>query len=199
MAWLEEHPTSGHFKICFRWDGRKQKKTIKTQSRKEAEGVLLRFQENIALIERGRLEVPLNADIGTFLLSDGKLTQKAKSAPARAVLTLAELSDRYVQTHSHGAMEQNSLDTVKMHLRHFVASFRGDYPVQTLALTQLQEHVDRRAKKKGVHQRPLSPVTLRKEVASLRACWNRGVAGQLLTGPFPRCVQAAIPRQTPRT
>ena len=25
MAWLEEHPTSGHFKICFRWDGRKQK------------------------------------------------------------------------------------------------------------------------------------------------------------------------------
>ena len=37
MAWLEEHPTSGHFKICFRWGGRKLKKTVKTTVRKEAE------------------------------------------------------------------------------------------------------------------------------------------------------------------
>jgi len=33
MAWLEEHPTSGRFKICFRWSGRKRKKTVKTTDR----------------------------------------------------------------------------------------------------------------------------------------------------------------------
>jgi len=43
MAWLEEHPTSGHFKICFRLGNRKLKKTIKTTNQKEAEGALARL------------------------------------------------------------------------------------------------------------------------------------------------------------
>ena len=53
MAWLETHPTSGHFKICFRWGGRKLKTTLKTQNRKEADATLLRFEENIGLLEHG--------------------------------------------------------------------------------------------------------------------------------------------------
>ena len=73
MAWLEEHPTSGHFKLCFRWGGRKLKKTVKTANRCEAETALARFEETLQLVERGRLDLPLGADIGTFLLSDGKL------------------------------------------------------------------------------------------------------------------------------
>src|SRR5262249_1621529 len=40
-------------------------------------------------------------------------------------------------------------------------------------------HVDRR-RKKGI-----SPVTLKKEIASLRACWNWSVHGGLLKGTFP--------------
>ena len=51
MAWLEEHPTSGHFKICFRWGGRKLKKTVKTTSRKDADAALARFEENLRLLE----------------------------------------------------------------------------------------------------------------------------------------------------
>jgi hypothetical protein len=72
MAWLEEHPTSGHFKICFRWGGRKLKKTVKSASRKDADAALARFEENMRLLERGRIELPPGADIGTFLMSDGK-------------------------------------------------------------------------------------------------------------------------------
>lgn len=185
MAWLEEHPTSGHFKICFRWGGRKLKTTLKTTSRKDAEATLLRFEENISLLERGRLELPADADLATFLLSDGKLTRNPKDIPAPQAITLVELRDRYVQTHSNGAMEQNSLDTVKMHLRHFIASLGESFPVQTLTLTHLQDHVDRRAKKKGIRKRPISPNTLRKEMASFRACWNWGVQAGLVKGPFP--------------
>ena len=76
MAWLEQHPTSGRFKICFRWGDQKLKKTVKTTSRKDAEALLLRFEENLALLERGRLELPQGADVATFLLSDGKLTSR---------------------------------------------------------------------------------------------------------------------------
>lgn len=170
MAWLEEHPTSGHFKICFRRAGKKVKKTIKTTDRQEAEGVLLRFRENIALLERGRLELPPDADLVTFLLSDGKLTRPLQSLRAVEVLTLGELRDRYVGAHSNGAMEENSLDTVRLHIRHFVVSLGEKFSVQTLAHANLQAHLDRRSKKKGLHKRPLSPTTLHKEMASFRAC-----------------------------
>jgi hypothetical protein len=58
MAWLEQHPTSGHFKICFRWGGKKFKKAVKTTSLNGAEIALARFKENLNLLERGRMELP---------------------------------------------------------------------------------------------------------------------------------------------
>jgi integrase len=184
MAWLEQHPTSGRFKICFRWGGRKLKKTIKTTSLKDAEAALVRFEENMALLERGRLELPPGADIGTFLLSDGKLVHKPKAEPPPKPLTLGELRDRYVETHSQGAMEADSLKTVAMHLRQFVATLGASYTLQELTLDDLQRHVNRRAHKK-YRGRPLSPVTLKKEMASVRAMWNWGVQSGRLKGPFP--------------
>ncbi|HEV3085131.1 MAG TPA: hypothetical protein VGY66_35550, partial [Gemmataceae bacterium] len=99
MSWLEEHPTSGHFKICFRWGNQKRKKTVKTGDRKEAEAVLGRFEENLRLLERGRIELPASADIGTFLLSDGKLTGKPSPAAPQRPLTFGELREAYVAVH----------------------------------------------------------------------------------------------------
>src|SRR5262249_34165561 len=54
-----------------------------------------------------------------------------------------------------------------------------------LTLGKLQEHVDRRAKQKGIRKRSLSPTTMRKEMASLRAVWNWAVQMDLVTGLFP--------------
>ena len=73
MAWLERHPTSGHFHLCFRWNGKRKRRSLSTDDTKAAEAIRLRFEENVALLERGRLELPPAADIMTFLLSDGKL------------------------------------------------------------------------------------------------------------------------------
>src|SRR5262249_13308873 len=95
MAWLEVHPTSGHFKVCLRWGRRKIKKTIKTADRGAAETALARFNENLNLLERGRLELPTGADIGTFLLSDGKLTGQPAASPRPQPLALGELRDTY--------------------------------------------------------------------------------------------------------
>jgi integrase len=182
MAWLEEHPTSGHFKICFRWGGRKHKKTVKITGRSKAEAALARFEENLGLLERGRLELPEGADIGTFLLSDGKLA--AKPSPPPRPLTLKELRDNFVAVHANGAIEANSLDTMRMHLRHVISTLGETFPIGTLEASHLQDHIDRRARMR-YRGRLLSPVTLRKEVASLRACWNWGVQGGRIKTVFP--------------
>jgi site-specific recombinase XerD len=184
MAWLEEHPTSGHFKICFRWGGRKLKKTVKTANRGAAESALARFEENLHLVERGRLELPAGADFGTFLLSDGKLNGQLAAAPPVHVLSLGELRDMYIEVHSNGAMEENSLATVRMHLRHVIASLGNSFRVGSLTPSDLQRHIDRRARKR-YRGRPLSAVTLRKEMASFRACWNWAMQAGRLREAFP--------------
>jgi integrase len=184
MAWLEEHPTSGHFKICFRWGGRKFKKTVKSTSRDDAECALARFKENLHLLERGRLELPQGGDIGTFLLSDGKLNGQPAAVLQPHILTLGEMRDAYVEVHSNGAMEENSLATVCTHLRHVIATLGKSFRIESLAPDDLQRHIDRRARKR-YRGRPLSAVTLRKEMASLRACWNWGAQTGRLRGMFP--------------
>jgi hypothetical protein len=53
-----------------------------------------------------------------------------------------------------------------------------------LTLADLQRHINRRREKQYCGQR-LSPVTLKKEMGSFGAAWNRAVHMGLVSGPFP--------------
>jgi integrase len=181
MASLELR--SERYRIVFRYGGQKFQHSLKTTDPKEANGCLARLEENLRLLERGRLQLPPDADLPTFLLSDGKVA--AKPQVVTTVLTLDALCQRYVEVHSNGAMERNSLDTVEMHLRHFRRTLGDDFVVSRLRQDDLQSHLTRRSKQKGIHKRKLSPVTIRKEVASFRAVWNWGVRAGMLSGTFP--------------
>jgi hypothetical protein len=75
MAWLQADP-SGNFHVSFRFGGRKFKRSLRTTIESEAEGRRLRLEENIRLVESGRLALPAEGDVPTFLLSDGKLDSK---------------------------------------------------------------------------------------------------------------------------
>lgn len=182
MAWLYQDPNSQNFKVCFRFRGRPHKKSIKTKDRAEAEAILGGVKRTLFRMEQNLLELPAGADVVPFVMSDGKLTE-TPSAPK--MVRLHELIDQYLSACSIGAMEDNSLATVKMHLRHFVRTFGKEFSIGGLRLADLQKHVGCRAKKKGIHNRPLSPATMRKEIATLRAAWNWGVHAGLLAGPFP--------------
>ena len=81
MAWLEQHPTAGTFQIVFRLGEAKFKRSLKTDDPREAAGRLARVEENIRLVESGRLVLPEHADPASFLLSDGKLNGKPQGRP----------------------------------------------------------------------------------------------------------------------
>jgi len=70
-------------------------------------------------------------------------------------------------------------------IKHFSKTFGPNFTIGSLKLADLQRHVDARAKKRGIRNRPLSPTTIRKEIATLRAAWNWGMQAGLVTGPFP--------------
>ncbi|MBX9622673.1 MAG: site-specific integrase [Gemmataceae bacterium] len=185
MAWLEQHPTSGHYHLCFRWNGARKRRSLATADGKAAEAIRLRFEENVALLERGRLDLPPAADIMTFLLSDGKLAASPKAAPAPPVRTLGEVAGRYLAALGNGSVEANSLETVRMHLNHVRRKLGDGFALKDLTAADLQDYLDTRVRRKGKKAVPLSPVTLRKEIASFRACFNWAVHTGLLAGPFP--------------
>jgi hypothetical protein len=132
--------------------------------------------ETLALIERGRLTVPEGIALEEFVAAGGKVPL-VSARPE--MVTARQLFDRYLAIHSNGTIEESSLGTSRSHLNQVVETLGERFRMQSLTLLDLQGHVDRR-RKKGV-----APATLKKEIATVRACWNWAVHGGVLKGVFP--------------
>ena len=98
MASLEQR--GNRYRIAFRLGGQKYPVAVKANDSKEAEACLARLEENLRLVERGRLTIPEGADVGRFLLSDGKLEQRVKTTK---VMTVGELVAKYKATLPSGS------------------------------------------------------------------------------------------------
>src|ERR1700682_3243084 len=90
MAWVENRGKTFH--INFFHGGRHFSRSLKTGSEKKADAAKARLEENLADVERGRLEFPVGADLAAFLLSDGKIARKVV---LERELTLGRLFERY--------------------------------------------------------------------------------------------------------
>ena len=75
MAWLYQDPLSQNYKVCFRFRGRPYKKSLKTADREDAEIILGGVKRTLLRLEQNLLDLPPEADILTFVLSDGRLAE----------------------------------------------------------------------------------------------------------------------------
>jgi len=160
----------------FRFQGKRYYFTIGQVSESKAQAKGVEVDETLDLIERGRLNVPEGVLLEDFVAAGGKvptLSVRPETIAAR------QLFDHYLSTHANGTIEESSLGTARSHLNQLTSTLGERFRMQSLTLLNLQEHIDRR-RKKGV-----SPVTLKKEIATLRACWNWAVQSKLLTGNCP--------------
>ena len=108
MAWLEQ-TQSGVYHIAFRYGGQKFKKSLRTRDAHAANVRLHRVDENIQLVESGRLLVPEDADLGTLLLSDGKLNGAKSRRPKRQIRTLGEFCEAFLSSIPVGALEESTV------------------------------------------------------------------------------------------
>lgn len=174
MAWLEQSPT-GAYHIAFRYAGQKFKKSLRTRDIDAANARLHRVEENIALVESGRLVVPVDVDLGIFLLSDGQLNTSKSPRATRRIRTLAEFCEAFLASIPSGSLEESTVNCIKIHIRHLYRIFGKTFPLVEIQLEDLQRYVDRRAKDKGIRGKPLSTVTIKKEVTTLRTVWIWGM------------------------
>jgi len=181
MASLQQR--SGWFHLHFRYAGKQFTHALKTKERREAEaqrGTVDRY-----LIRIRNQEVPPpppDADLPAFLLSGGKIA--VDTTPISQTMTLAELRDRYLQTNAN-ALESKTLVMAKIHFRHLTRHFGERIAVQKFTADLIQKYLADRGESKGKKGGRISPLTIQKEVATLRAAWNMAVRSGALTGIFP--------------
>jgi integrase len=188
MAWLQRDP-SHNYHVSFRFGGKKFKRSLHTKKRNEAESQAGRIEDNIRLVERGILAIPTCADIPTFLLSDGKLTEKVQIEDP---VTLNEMFDAYFAAIPAGNLEETTIYSMKIHKKHLIQHLGANIPVQRIDLDALQGYVANRqsqvAKRKstdGSSDRKISGATIKKEIVTFRCLWNWALRNGLVEGPFP--------------
>lgn len=181
MAWLQVDP-SGNFHLSFRFGGRKYKRSLRTKKERDALARQVRVEENIGLINSGRLSIPPDADIPTFLLSDGRL-EKPIAAPSE--VSLEKVFARFFDELTEGSLEPNTVAMMRIHTRHLKRVFGSRRLMKTLNAAAIQEYVSKRAKDKGKHSKKLSPTTIKKELTTLRSVWKWATKSGLLEVDFP--------------
>lgn len=182
MASLHKDKKSPNYSIRFRYDGRNINRSLGIGDRRKADGIRLRIDETLRLLENGRIEIPLGSDPIEFIFSDGKKT--TKSLVKTKSLGLTAFHATYQEKLPEGRKENSTLEGERIHLKHLKKHLGPHRTVQTISKSDLQNYVSYRLKEK-YHGKPIQPDTVRKELVTFRMLWNWGVQEGLLIGPSP--------------
>ena len=174
MAW-NERDASGYYFVCFRVGNKRFKRSLKTKSKSKADHLTARVEENLVDVERGRIVIPLEADLITFLLSDGR-TIAPLSIPRQ--VTLTELFTEYFNAIPEGNLEESTIACMQIHRRQLERHFSPTFSLRSLSREDLQEYIGKRAKE-------VSPVTVKKAIVTFRTIWNWARGAKIVTEPFP--------------
>ena len=173
MSSLQKDP-SGNFHICFRYGGRRFKRTLKTKSEKKATTSQAKVDERIWMVKNGHISIPEAGGVAEFLIY-GETASKKEPPSAKAKVkktSLSKLMDEYFVTAKNGSLESTTIDTLEIHRRHLERILGKSFDVSSLTSRHLQGYINRRAKAKGKYDRPLCGSTIKKELVTLRTVLN---------------------------
>jgi integrase len=180
MAAIEKRGES--FRIVFWFQGRRFRRSLETTSKTEAEGTLARLRDNLRRVALGLLVIPEDPDLATFLLSDGK----TNSRPAKqAIHSLHELFENYFSSLPAGSIEADTIAIMRIHQAHLERILGRSFSIHSLEAAHLQRYIVKRSGEQGQHGRTVSPVTVKKDLRTLRTVWNWSLGMGLVGKLFP--------------
>jgi integrase len=179
MAWHE--CINGNYVLCFRIGDKRFRRSLDTTSRAVADEDVQQVELNLRKLQRGYLTIPKGADVISFLLSNGQVTQPF-SVPDQ--ITLKALFDKYFAAMPKGSLEETTIATMKVHRKWLESYFGKSARVESIDLIALQGYIESRSKDSGQNEL-LSPVTIRKEIMTLRTVFNWAKHSNLVHGEFP--------------
>ncbi len=168
MATIEQHKSSKQFFIRFRFVGQSYKRSLKTESKKDAQSALSRVNETLSLVQRGFLIMPPDADPVTYFLSGGKATKSPKFEKG---ITLGELFTKYQSALPVQAKEKTTLRTEETHLKHFRRKLPLSKPLNEITTHDIQQFVNAESKRK-FRKRSIGPDTIIREIVTLKSIFS---------------------------
>ena len=189
MAYLEKRNQT--YRLVFRIDGKKFSRSAKTNDQRTAKLALARLEDGLRRVEMGLLELDPNDDIFNTLLSAGSVRSKAK--PKKQVL-IGQLLDQYEASIPVDAIEENTRSMISTHVRHLKRILGIRFRTNSVNLSTLQSYVNSRGKEKGIHNKQLSPVTIRKEISTLYSAWSWAKESSIVTTELPRKSRLRYPK-----
>ncbi len=181
MASLQNR--NGSYRIFFDYQRKQRAFTIGRVSETEATAKADQVNYLLMRLAQGLITLPPGADIVAFLRHDGVIPAVREAPVARGEPTLAELRDRYIETHG-ASLEHHTMRGIRRHFRHLCRLLGEGFPIRKLSLADLQGYVDKRTKAKG-RRGTLNPATVKKEIVTLRTAWNWGVRMNIVSGRYP--------------
>jgi integrase len=161
---------SGNFHVHFRFSGKQFHKSLKTKDEKTAAAMRGRIDLTLRDLELGRLALSPGADFWQFLQSDGKLDAKPRVEKA---MTLEALFKWYFDNQTLGAKEAKTLETERLHSRHFLRLLGKTKALSAIRGQDVQEaYINQRAGETW-RKKPIRPETIEKEVNTLGMVWRR--------------------------
>jgi hypothetical protein len=130
MVAIQERNGSSY--VVFRKRGKQHNFTIGRVSEAEARAKADQVEYLLMRLDQGLLFLPPGSDIVAFVRHDGTIPviQGATSVPTRSEPTLADLRDRYLETHGNGTLEHHTLRGIRRHFRHLVRLLGEGFPIR---------------------------------------------------------------------
>jgi integrase len=157
MASLQNR--NGSYRIFFDYQRKQRAFTIGRVSEAEATAKANQVNYLLMRLSQGLIAPPPGADIVAFLRHDGVIPTAREAPVARGEPTLAELRDRYIETHG-ASLEHHTLRGIRRHFRHLCCLLGEGFPIR-------------------------NPATIKKEIVTLRTAWNWGVRMKIVSGRYP--------------
>jgi hypothetical protein len=101
------------YRVIFRYQGQQHAVTIGNITPTEASQWKSRTEQLLQALDQGTRELPLGCSITEFIHRDGKAPSPNSKA---ARTTVSELRGQYLAVMGNGAVEANSLYTIRLHL-----------------------------------------------------------------------------------
>lgn len=168
---------AGSWRILFRHKDKQYTFTIGEVSEIEAVAVKGKVEYLLLRIKPRLIDLPPGCDIVTFVQHDGKPPGDPPPAAAKPT-KLTQLRDDYLQLHA-SILDPRTVADMKGHWKHLARLLKESTEAEALNLAALQKYVmDRVAE--GVES-----ATAKKEIVTLRTCWNWGTRMGMVKGAFP--------------
>jgi len=197
MASLENR--TGYYNVVFRFGGRKYTRSLGTNSEQEAERLRANLEQTIRDIKSGRLVLPSDADVATFLLSDGKLTQpldapSATDGTREVQLSLRELFTTFFDQLPEGSLEPSTVSQMQTHRNNLLRVLGDGVLVDKIKLETLDDYTRLRSLEPGHKGQMVAASTIKKELGTLRRVWRWAKKREKVTSELPEIRDIELPK-----